>query len=55
MTNDLKPYMQQGRVVALLYFVWARSVWAKQEEPFSIYRCGGLTESGRLAIDGLLR
>ncbi|MBV8224283.1 MAG: hypothetical protein JO232_03735 [Verrucomicrobia bacterium] len=54
MVDDLRPHVQQGSVVGLLYFVWQRSVWANKEEPFSIYRCGGLTESGRLAIDASL-
>lgn len=54
MASDLRPWVQQGRVAALLYYVWQRSVWVTKEEPFSIYRCGGLTESGRLAIDSSL-
>jgi hypothetical protein len=54
--SDFRPYIQQGRVVGLFYYVWSRDAWAKQEDPYSVFRCGALTESGRLALDaGLLR
>lgn len=54
MTADIRPYVQQKRVVGLLYYVWQKDVGAKHEEPHSIYRCGGLTPSGKLAIDASL-
>jgi hypothetical protein len=32
------------------YFAWNSDPWSKQPDADSIYRCGGLTESGRLAL-----
>lgn len=40
----------EGRLVGITYFAWNSEPWSKQTSPFSIYRCGGLTESGRLAV-----
>jgi hypothetical protein len=40
----------QGKLAGINYFAWDSDPWAKQPEPYSIYRCGGLTESGHLAI-----
>ena len=40
----------QGRLVGATYFAWNSDPWAKTVDPFSIYRCGELTESGREAI-----
>jgi len=54
--SDFRPYVQQGRVVGLLYYVWGRDAWAKQEDPYAVFRCGTLTQSGHLALDpSLLR
>ena len=41
-------YVQQGRIRGLFYFTWGSD--AKQPDPYSVYRCGALTQSGRLAI-----
>lgn len=54
MADDFRPYVQQKRIVGLLYYVWERNPGAKREEPFSLYRCGTLTPSGKLAIDASL-
>jgi hypothetical protein len=40
----------EGRLVGITYFAWTAEPWAREPSPLSIYRCGGLTESGRLAI-----
>lgn len=40
----------EGRLVGITYFAWDSEPWAKEPSSLSIYRCGGLTESGRLAI-----
>lgn len=40
----------EGRLVGITYFAWTSEPWVKEPTPLSIYRCGGLTESGRLAI-----
>jgi hypothetical protein len=41
---------QQGRIKALVFYVWHGDWHAQQENPASVFRCGSLTESGRLAI-----
>lgn len=41
-------YIQQGRIGGLFYFTWGSDT--KQPDPYSVYRCGSLTQSGRLAI-----
>lgn len=54
--SDFRPYVHQGRVVGLFYFDWSRQAWATEEDPYAVFRCGALTESGRLALDvNLLR
>ena len=40
----------EGRLVGITYFAWNSEPWAKEPSSLSIYRCGGLTESGRLAV-----
>jgi hypothetical protein len=40
----------EGRLIGITYFAWTSAPWDKEPSPLSIYRCGGLTESGRLAI-----
>lgn len=54
MTEDFRPYVKQKRVKGLLYWLWQSESGAKHDEPHTIYRCGSLTESGRLAIDASL-
>jgi hypothetical protein len=51
MADDFRPYVQQKRVLGLLYWLWQSEAGASHEEPHTIYRCGTLTDSGRLAID----
>lgn len=43
MIADFRQYVRQHRLAALLYFAWA-------DEKYGLYRCGTLTESGRLAL-----
>jgi hypothetical protein len=39
-----------GRAVTgLFYFAWNTDPWSKSLDPLSVYRCGGLTEAGRIA------
>ena len=40
----------QNRLAGIDYFSWNSDRWSKQVDPDSVYRCGALTESGRLAI-----
>lgn len=44
-----EDFVRQKRLVALLFYSWSGSPGAK-EEVGAIFRCGALTESGRLAI-----
>jgi hypothetical protein len=41
---------RQGRIKALIFYVWHGDWHAQQENPASAFRCSSLTESGRLAI-----
>ena len=43
--SNLRPYIEQKRVLGLFYYAWLDS-----REGFAIYRCGQLTEAGRLAL-----
>ncbi len=43
----------QGRLVGITYFAWNSDPWSKQPDPYSLYRCGGLTPSGKAAIQQL--
>lgn len=47
---DFARAAAEGRLVGITYFAWNSEPWSRQPSPFSIYRCGGLTESGRLAV-----
>jgi hypothetical protein len=51
--GDFRPYVRQGRVAGLVYFAW-NSVGPVMAS--GLWRCGGLTDAGRLAVGaGLLR
>ena len=52
--TDLRPYVQQKRLLGLLYYDWERVPGAQHEDPNSIFRCGSLTPSGKIAIDASL-
>jgi hypothetical protein len=40
----------QGRLVGIMVFAWDSDPWSKTVDATSVYRCGSLTESGRVAI-----
>jgi hypothetical protein len=42
-----KPFVDQGRVVGLIYYSWAGLT---PETSYSVFRCGALTEAGKLAL-----
>ncbi|RXH53952.1 hypothetical protein [Granulicella sibirica] len=44
MMGDFRQLAQEKRVTGLLYYSWIG------DRPYDVYRCGALTESGRLAI-----
>jgi hypothetical protein len=41
---------RQGRLKGLIFYTWQGNVRAAKEDPASAFRCGALTNSGRLAI-----
>jgi hypothetical protein len=41
---------RQGRLKSLIFYTWQGNLHAAKEDPASAFRCGALTESGRLAI-----
>jgi len=41
---------RQGRIKAMVFYVWHDDWHAQEENPASAFRCGSLTESGRFAI-----
>ena len=43
---NFRSYVAQKRVLALLYYAWVD----EKGDPFSIYRCNQLTQTGRLAL-----
>lgn len=54
MMGNFRPCAQQGRLVGLIWYAWNTDPWAKQPSPNSVFRCGALTQSGRLALDAAL-
>jgi hypothetical protein len=40
----------QRRLAAITWFSWNSDPWSKRVVPDSVYRCGGLTEAGKLAV-----
>jgi hypothetical protein len=47
--DALQTYVQQKRLVGLIWFTWSGLPGLK-EEPLAIFRCGGLTNAGKLAL-----
>lgn len=45
MKNNFLPYVQQRKLLGLFYYAWVDT-----RENFGVFRCGSLTQSGRLAI-----
>ena len=48
---NLRALAEQKRLVAAIYFSWDTDAYAKQASPLSVFRCGSLSPSGRLALD----
>jgi hypothetical protein len=40
----------EHRLAAISYFAWNSDPWSKQPDADSVYRCGELTEAGKLAV-----
>lgn len=55
MMANFRPYVQDGRLVGLLSYAWNDLPSPKYPaSPLTLYRCGGLTESGKLSLDASL-
>ena len=50
MRIDFARSAAQRRLAGIVYFAWNSDPWSKTVDPDSIYRCGALTASGRLAV-----
>jgi hypothetical protein len=50
MRNYYGQLAREGRLQGLIFYVWHGDWHAAQESPASAFRCGSLTESGRLAL-----
>jgi hypothetical protein len=50
MRDYYTEFARQGRIKVLIFYVWHGDWHAQQENAASAFRCGSLTESGRLAI-----
>jgi hypothetical protein len=50
MMDDFIELAQQRKVVAILYYDWTGDPWAKNIDPNSIFRCGALTNAGKLTL-----
>ncbi len=56
MMGNYRPYVQQGSLIGLFYYSWNNVPDSPSFSPLTIFRCGSLTEGGKLAIDpSLLR
>jgi hypothetical protein len=45
--SDFRQYVRAGRLNGLLYYAWS-------DDKYGLYRCGALSESGRLVLDRTL-
>ena len=48
--RDFAAMAAEHRIAGIDYFSWDSDPWSKEIDADSVYRCGGLTESGRRAI-----
>ena len=48
--GQLKRFVDQGRLTGLFYYTWAGHAGSPREDRFSVFLCGQVTPSGRLAI-----
>jgi hypothetical protein len=50
MRVDFAKAAAEGRLIGITYFAWDSDPWSKTVDADSVYRCGALTEAGRLAV-----
>jgi hypothetical protein len=49
MRSALKRFAEEGRLAASFYYSWRGLPWEKENQG-AIFRCGGLTDAGKLAL-----
>jgi len=54
MRADFAQAAAERRLAGIIYFAWNSDPWSKLVDPDSVYRCGTLTEAGRLAVAPLV-
>jgi hypothetical protein len=45
-----RTFAGQGRLAALIYYSWSGDYVGQKESPGTLFRCGALTEAGKLAL-----
>jgi hypothetical protein len=45
-----KEFADQGRLAALMYYSWSGEYIGQKESPGTLFRCGALTDAGKLAL-----
>jgi hypothetical protein len=50
MMSEFRKYADEGRLIGAIYYSWNTDAWEREIDPLTIFRCGALTEGGRLAI-----
>ena len=48
-----QSFAEQGRLAAALWFMWSSDYFGEKENPGAIFRCGALTNAGKLALSPL--
>jgi hypothetical protein len=54
MMSNFRPYVRDGRLVGLFSYAWNDVPGTATLSPLTLYRCGALTQSGKLTIDARL-
>jgi len=49
MTN-FRELARQDRLAVAIYYAWSGRPGSENQERFGIYRCGALTQAGKMAI-----
>ena len=45
-----QPFAEQGKLAAALWYMWSSDFYGEKENQGAIFRCGALTEAGKLAL-----
>jgi hypothetical protein len=50
MMDVFRGMARQGRIQAEFYYSWNTDPWTKREDPITVFRCGSVTQAGRVAL-----